>query len=248
MNAALLVTGATGELAPAIIRTLAERGDRLLLVGRNIDRLAELEEEFGVPGRIATFQADVSDAAQAASAVEAATKLIGGVTGLVHLVGGFAAGPVVFTSPDAYRDLLAANFLSAVTTTQALLPHLADGGHLVYFSTPLASEPLRAMSAYSAAKAALVAWVKSLSHEVKGQGIHANVVEMTVADTPSKRTERPDWDFDQTVTPETVAGVVEFLTDTGSVGLYGACVPVLGRFGFTSDLSGPPPALVGDAS
>ncbi|MFV0524983.1 MAG: SDR family oxidoreductase [Acidimicrobiales bacterium] len=245
MSGALLITGATGEVAPAVIRTLSGRGDRLLLVGRNADRLAELDDEFGNSGFIETFVADVAEPIQAMAAAEEAGRRFGGVAGLVHLVGGFTAGPVMSTTPETYRDLLAANFLSAVTMTQALLPSFSEGGHLVYFSSPLADEPLRAMSAYAAAKAALVAWVRSLAHEVKGREIHANVVVMTAADTPSKRTDRPDWDFDQAVAPEAVAGVTAFLTDPASDGLYGACVPLLGRFGFTSDLLGPPPDLVG---
>lgn len=248
MSGAVVVTGATGELAPAIIECLIARGDRLLLVGRSAERLASLEQEFGVEGIVEIFQADVSDAVQASAVADRAVSRFGGVAGLVHLVGGFAARPVVFMGPDDYSALVEANFLSAVTATQALLPHLGERARLVYFSTPLADEPLPAMSGYGASKAALVAWVKSLSHEVKGQGIHANVVVMTVADTPAKRLERPDWDFDQTVTPEAVAGVVAFLIGPMSDGVYGACVPVLSRFGFTSVLSGPPPSLVGGAT
>jgi NAD(P)-dependent dehydrogenase (short-subunit alcohol dehydrogenase family) len=248
MTGATIITGATGELAPAVISALVARGDRLLLVGRNTERLNEVAVNFGAPGVVETFAADVGDPRQAAEVAEAAVHRFGSVAGLVHMVGGFGASPVVFTTPATYEELLAANFLSAVTATQALLPQLSEGGHLVYFSTPLAEEPLRAMSGYAAAKAALVAWVRSLSHEVKHMGIHANIVSMTVADTPSKRAERPDWDFDQTVAPEVVAEVVEFLTGPGAVGLYGACIPVLGRFGFTSDLSGPPPVLVGEST
>ncbi|MBB5077128.1 SDR family oxidoreductase [Nonomuraea endophytica] len=234
---ALIVTGATGGLGPAVVSRLAERGDRLLLTGRDKARLAELGKEYDVE----TLATDVSDPAGAREAAEAALAAFGRIDGLVHLVGGFRAGPYFLMDPAAYEGMLRDNFLSAVTATQALLPHLTDGGRLVYFSTPLADEPMPALSAYAASKAALVAWVRSIAHELKRGGVHANVVSMTMADTPQKRRERPDLDTDHMVAPELVARVVAFLTSAESDGLYGSVVPVLGRFEFTSELSGRPP-------
>lgn len=240
-----VITGATGQLAGSVIDLLGGRGDRLLLVGRNKDRLAELDEEFGAAGRIETLAADVSDPDGASYAVAEAVGRFGRLDGLVHLVGAFRAGPLFLMNSGVCEDLLRANYLSAITATQAALPHLGEGGRLVYFSTPLADVPMPALSAYSAAKAALDAWVGSIAHEVKRSGVHANTVVMTMADTPAKRRERPDLDVEHMVTPELVARVVGFLTSPASDGLYGCRVPVLGKFEFTSRLGGPPPGVGG---
>ncbi|WP_329093126.1 MULTISPECIES: SDR family oxidoreductase [unclassified Streptosporangium] len=240
-----LITGATGQLAGPVIELLGGRGDRLLLTGRDKDRLDGLRRRHGVAGRIETLATDVSDPEGARLAAEEAIRRFGRLDGLVHLVGGFRAGPLFLMDTGTYERMLRDNFLSAVTATQAVLPHLAEGARLVYFSTPLAGEPLPALSAYTAAKAALVAWVRSIAHEVKRSGIHANTIVMTMADTPDKRRERPGMNFDHTVTPELVARVVGFLTGEASDGLYGSCVPVLGRFEFTSELGGPPPGVGG---
>jgi 3-oxoacyl-[acyl-carrier protein] reductase len=242
---AFLITGATGQLAGAVIELMGGRGDRLLLVGRDKDRLSDLDAEYGLPGKVETLAADVSDPEGARQAAAEAVHRFGRLDGLVHLVGGFQAGPLFLQSPAAYERMLRDNFLSAVTTTLGALPHLGEGARLVFFSTPLADEPLPALSAYAAAKAALGAWVRSVAHELKRSGIHANTVVMTMADTPEKRRERPDLNFDHTVTPELVARVVGFLTGPASDGLYGASVPVLGRFEFKSELSGPPPGVGG---
>lgn len=241
----LVVTGATGQLAEAVIELLGARGDRLLLTGRDKDRLALLERRYGVAGRVETLATDVSDPEGARLAAEEAVRRFGRLDGLVHMVGGFRAGPLFLTDPGVYEQMLRDNFLSAVTATQAVLPHLTEGARLVYFSTPLADEPLPALSAYAAAKAALVAWVRSIAHEVKRSGIHANTVVMTMADTPDRRRERPGTNFDHTVTPDLVARVVAFLTSEAADGLYGSRVPVLGRFEFTSELGGGPPPGVG---
>ena len=242
---AFLITGATGQLGATVVEQLAGRGDRLLLVARDKDRLADLEAELGVEGKVETLVADVSDPEDARRAAGEAVSRFGRLDGLVHLVGGFHAGPLFLTAPDVYERMLRDNFLSAVTATQGVLPHLGEGGRLVYFGTPLADVPLPGLSAYAAAKAALVTWVQSIAHEVKRKGVHANAIVMTMADTPAKRRERPQMNFDHTVSPELVARVVGFLTSSASDGLYGCAVPVLGRFEFSSELGGPPPGVGG---
>ncbi|MBB1253385.1 SDR family oxidoreductase [Streptomyces alkaliterrae] len=245
MTGSYLVTGATGRLAEAVVRLLAERGDRLLLTGRNATRLAELRKTYGGSGRVEVLEADVTEPSGAQhAAAEAARRSDGGLTGMVHLVGSFAAGPLMLTDAAEYRQVLEANFLSAVTATQAVLPHLGAGGRLVYFTSPLIHEPLAALSAYTASKAALTAWMRSVAHEVKRRGVHANAVSLTIADTPEMRRERPGIDLDHTVRPELVARAVGFLTGPESDGVYGGVIPVLGRFSFSSALSaGPPPGV-----
>jgi 3-oxoacyl-[acyl-carrier protein] reductase len=238
---AFLITGATGPVAEPIIKLLADRGESLLLSGRNKERLADLEDRYGRPGSIETCVADVTEPAGAGHAVLAATRQLGSVDGLLHMVGHFQAGPVARTGPDQYEQALRVNFLSAVYVTAALLPHLGGGSRLVFFGTPLAVEPLPGLACYAASKAALTTWARSLSHEVKGRGIHVNVIMMTMADTPQARRERPHADFSEAVDPELVARTAGFLTSDASDGLYGSVVPVLGKFGFTTVLGGPPP-------
>jgi 3-oxoacyl-[acyl-carrier protein] reductase len=245
MMTRLLITGATGPVAEASIARLSARGDALLLSGRNGARLAELEKTYGEPGRIETFRADVTTADGAAAAVKATVERFGGIDGLVHLVGSFHAGPAIRTDIERYEDLMRANFYSAVHVARALVSRVDGGARLVFFGTPLAQEPLPAMGGYAASKAALMTWMRSFSHEVKRRGVHANAVVMTMADTPEARADRPHLDFDEAVTPELVSRAVEFLTSEAADGLYGALVPVLGRFGFTSVLAGPPPGRSG---
>ncbi|MBP2708280.1 SDR family oxidoreductase [Microbispora sp. RL4-1S] len=234
----LLLTGATGPVGEAVAALLAKRGDRLLLTGRNTDRLAQLERTYGTPGQVETFAADVTTAEGATAAADQAEHRFGRLDGLIHMIGSFQAGPSPIID---HGRLLAVNFLSAVHATHAVLPRLGNGGRLVYFGSPLAQEPLAFLGGYAAAKAALLAWVRALSHEVKDRGVHANAIVMTMADTPEARRDRPHADFGQAVTPDQVARVVAFLTGEASDGVYGALVPVMGKFGFSSALAGPPP-------
>jgi NAD(P)-dependent dehydrogenase (short-subunit alcohol dehydrogenase family) len=237
----LLLTGATGAVGAAVVERLASRGDQLFLTGRKLDRLELLKKEHDPADRIGFANLDATTPEGAAEAVAGAVTRFGRVDGLVHLVGDFAVGPVERTEVAVYERLLQACFLSAVTATKAVLPHLGEDSHLVYIGTPLATEPLAGFGAYASVKAALLAWVKALSHEIKGRGIHANSVVMTMADTPQARAERPHADFSHAITPDAVAEVIAFLTSPAARGVFGAAVPVLGQFGFSSSLGGPPP-------
>ncbi|MDA2812975.1 SDR family NAD(P)-dependent oxidoreductase [Nocardiopsis sp. RSe5-2] len=242
---ALLVTGATGALGGAVAARLAAEGRDVLLTGRNEARLKELAEglrEAGAgPGALETVAADAATEDGARTAVRAALDRFGALHGLVHLIGGFAVGPVMRTGAQEHRDLYHANVVSAVEATRAVLPHLGEGGRLVYVSSLLAAEPFPAMGAYAASKAALQAWVRSLAHEVKDRGVRANTVVMTMADTPEARASRPGVDFDMATRPEEVAEVIAFLTGAGAEGVNGAAVPVLGRFAFSTPMLGGSP-------
>ncbi|WP_067831208.1 SDR family NAD(P)-dependent oxidoreductase [Actinomadura kijaniata] len=238
-RAAFLVTGATGRLGGAVVAALAGRGDRVMLVGRNRDRLDELAKEHG--DAAATFAGDATEAGTTEAAAAECVARHGRLDGLVHLVGGFHIGPVRTTSRRDYEDVLRTNFLSAVTSAQAVLPHLGAGGRMVFFVPQMAVEPPAAFGAYVASKAALLAWTRSFAHEAKHADVHVNTVLMTMADTPDQRRARPAADFGLAVAPGDVAKVVAFLTSDGADGLYGGVVPVLAKFEYTSGLAGGPP-------
>jgi 3-oxoacyl-[acyl-carrier protein] reductase len=227
---AFLITGATGATSPYVVRTLLERGDHLLLTGRNAARLAEIEAELS-DDAVATLAVDVGEPEQAAAAAAAVIEHFGRLDGLVHLAGAFRAGtPVVAAEPDLYLDLYRANVLSAAMATQAVLRRMQGPGWLVYIVSLLALEPMPTMAPYAASKAALLAWVKGLSREVTERGIHANAIISSLIDTPTLRAELPDADHDKWVPAGDLADVVAFLTSPASRGLYGSAVPAIGKF------------------
>ncbi|REE97583.1 SDR family oxidoreductase [Thermomonospora umbrina] len=224
---AFLIAGATGPMAEPTVRLLTARGDRLLLTGRNSGRLDELRRRYG--DQIATFTGDVARPAQAARAAGIAHRLFGGLDGLVHMIGGFAAGSASGTDPRVHERLLHANFLSAVVTTQAVLPLLGRPAWLVYIGSQAVADPPPALGAYAASKAALTTWARALARETEHGGLQVNVVQTASAGTPhgGPSPVRPPAGELRVVTPEQVAHVVGFLTSPN--GLTGSVVPVPGR-------------------
>src|SRR5439155_3819714 len=142
----------------------------------------------------------------------------------------------------AYTSMFHTNVMTAVTATKAVLGQVTPPAYLIYMASILALEPLPGMTAYTATKAALLALVRGLAHEVKGRGIHANAIVSSMVDSPHARASRPNADFSHAVSPEDIADVIGFLTSPAADALNGALVPVYGQFEFETRLAPRGPA------
>ena len=85
------------------------------------------------------------------------------------------------------------------------------------------------MSAYAASKAAVCNLTQSLAAEGLEAGIRVNAILPSVIDTAANRLAMPEVDPADWVTPESLAGVVEFLASDAARDITGALVPVYGR-------------------
>ena len=66
MKKIVLITGATSGIGMACARKFAENGDRLILTGRNVDRLSDIQEELSAKGtEVKTLVFDVRDREEA---------------------------------------------------------------------------------------------------------------------------------------------------------------------------------------
>lgn len=174
---AAVVTGASKGIGLAVTRALAAEGVRVLAAARTItDELADL----AAGGRVLPLPVDLTTPEGPARAVEEAVARFGGLDVLVNNVGGVRPrldGFGAVTDED-WTWSLTINFLAAVRTTRAALPHLLDRGSasIVTVSSVNATLPDPAVIDYSAAKAALANFCKSLSKEVGPRGVRVNTV------------------------------------------------------------------------
>ena len=227
---AFVVTGATGNLGEPIARRLVDRGDGVLLVGRDESKLRSLCQRLGL-GDSAYWAGDMLLPEEADAAAAYACAQHGRLDGLIHLVGSFHMGtPATVAASDLYGELFRSNVLSAVTATASVLPRLDGGGYLVYLSSLLAEEPMAGSAPYAAAKAALHAWVRALSREVKDGNVHANVVVTSRIDTPARRALFPGADFSTWVPADDLAALVAMLTSPAAAGVHGAVIRACGTF------------------
>jgi 3-oxoacyl-[acyl-carrier protein] reductase len=208
----IVVSGGGTGIGKATAAAFAAEGDRVTLLGRreNVlrDAAAELADAYG-PGSADFHTADLSEPDQVRAAVARIAE-DGPVDVIVTNAGGnVAAGHdgTLEGIADGYRRNFAANVLTAVLLTEALLPHLRrPGGRIVHLSSIAA---IRGPGSYGGAKAALHAYTYELAQRLGPEGVTANAVAPGyVGETEF---------FGDRATPEFVASRVN-LTLTGQPG------------------------------
>jgi 3-oxoacyl-[acyl-carrier protein] reductase len=178
----VLITGSGRGLGAHLARAVAECRARVVINCRSHARRAEtLGEDIQKRGGHALVcRADVTDYAQAQGLVEETVRAFGRVDVLVNTVGGFAWKPVAETEPADWRAMLASNLDSVYHMSRLVLPHMRrqHWGRIVNLGAVGAERTLglARVAAYSAAKAAVIAFSKALALEEARCGITVNVV------------------------------------------------------------------------
>jgi 3-oxoacyl-[acyl-carrier protein] reductase len=179
----VLITGAAAGLAKGIALALARDGARLTLthrLGGTLPDAALALVRPHDPGAIA-IPVMFGAAGAEATVVRLAEAARGPVDVLVHAVGPIIVKRFARCTPEDYRDLMQTNLGSAVALAFAVLPGMRERrfGRLVFFGMNGSSvtHPARGMALYGAAKAAVVAFARTLALEEAANGITVNVIE-----------------------------------------------------------------------
>jgi NAD(P)-dependent dehydrogenase (short-subunit alcohol dehydrogenase family) len=171
---AAIVTGASRGIGLAVTRGLVAEG--VHVTAGSLRSSAELDELAGA-GMVRVVQVDLADPGGPARLVAAAGDRIGI---LVNNVGAAPARPGGFgdITDEDWQASLTLNLMAAVRTTRAALPVMvaAGKGAIVNISSANAFLPDPAVMDYSAAKAALANFSKSLSKEVGPLGVRVNTI------------------------------------------------------------------------
>jgi 3-oxoacyl-[acyl-carrier protein] reductase len=177
------VTSAARGLARGNVIDLERAGDRVAFTYRSggtppDETLAAAGTGGTLPVAIA---ADHGLAGETERSVRAATEALGTIDAYVHAVGPIVVKTFADSTLDDFHKMVDGNFESAVEGAFAVLPGMRERGHgrLVFFGMNGSSVTLPAakMSLYAGAKAAVVAFARSLAVEEAARGITVNVVE-----------------------------------------------------------------------
>jgi NAD(P)-dependent dehydrogenase (short-subunit alcohol dehydrogenase family) len=172
-----VVTGASKGIGLAVARGLAEEGVHVAAAAREAtSELNELVDRF----QMHFVPVDLSAADAPARLIEEAVATFGGLDIVVNNVGATHPRLTGFLSvtDEEWTAALTINFLAAVRTTRAALPHLLErrAGTIVTVCSVNAFLPDPLVIDYSAAKAALLNFSKALSKEVGPKGIRVNSI------------------------------------------------------------------------
>ena len=202
----VLITGASAGIGAACARAFAQRGDQLALVARSADRLAEVAAECqAAGGQARPFVCDVTDDAAVEAMADAVCQSLGVPDVLVNNAGAFVPGGVMDTTPDAFRQQLEVNVVSAFSVTRAFLPGMLErgSGRILMMGSVASVRGYPGGAAYGAAKHALLGLARSLREEAKGTGVSVTTLLPGAVRTGSwDGTDLPDERF---MPPEDVA-------------------------------------------
>lgn len=170
-----LITGASRGIGRAIAAHLAMLGCRVAINGRDGEQLAAAANE--IPGSIAV-PGDMTDQIEARHAVTAAVDALGGLDVLVCNVGSGRSVVPGDESLAEWQRVFATNLWSATNAVEAARPMLAASrGTIVCISSICGIEVVPgAPVTYSAAKAALNAYVRGIARPLGRQGIRINAI------------------------------------------------------------------------
>jgi 2-hydroxycyclohexanecarboxyl-CoA dehydrogenase len=176
-----LVTGGAGAIGAASSRALADHGAAVAVVDINGDRVAATVRDLeGRGARALGITADLTDREAARAAVTRTEETFGGVDILVNALGEHLAlsGPFEDSDEGGWDALYQVNLLHVLRMTHAVLPGMKQRGwgRVVNFSSV---EGIRAMpnaAPYTAFKAAVDAFTKSLGVEVAPSGVRVNAI------------------------------------------------------------------------
>lgn len=172
-----VVTGASKGIGLAIARALHSEGVQVVAGARSTS--PELDALAG-DGTVRVVLGDLTTSAGCRHLVDQAVAAFGGVDILVNNVGGVRPRTHGFVEvdDDEWTWALETNLLSAVRATRAAVPHLVEAApsSIVTVCSVNATLPDPGVIDYSAAKAALRSFCKSLSKELGPSGVRVNTV------------------------------------------------------------------------
>ncbi len=225
----VLVTGSSRGIGAEIAASAGAQGARVAVHYRHsadgAQRTAERVRAAGAEAE--SFQADVSDGAQAEALVARVIERFGRIDGLVNNAGQTQVGPFLEIAPEQWHEVIATDLSAAFHTSRAALPSMLERGNgaIVNVASRLGQMGIAETAAYSAAKAGLIGLTRSLAREFGGRGIRVNAVAPGMIET------------------EMTAGLVQ--TDEGQRRLRD--MPI-GRYGRVDEVADAVIFLLSDAS
>ena len=175
----VLVTGASRGLGKVIAQDFVAQGAKVVLVGRDMRTLEDVEDDIVSRGGDAmSVQADISNAA----AVQALAMEVGLRYGRVDILINNAAvaylKPLVQVTQGEWEEMIGVNLHGMFAVTQTFLPGMIErkSGVIVNVSAAIARNGFPNLAVYSATKAGILAFTEALSKEVRRYGVQVYAV------------------------------------------------------------------------
>lgn len=174
--------GATRGMGRALARAMAERGDSLFLLGRDMEQLSRSAADLEIRGAakpVGSAFCDLLRPDTFAPALDRADEALGGFDTLVVTAGLFARQETLEANATLRHDLLRADFVSPIELCEEARRRLMarGGGTLCVFSSVAGDRARKPVILYGAAKAGLSHYAQGLDHKFRSGGLRVVLVK-----------------------------------------------------------------------
>lgn len=179
-----VVTGGASGLGKASAARIVAEGGKVVLWDLNAEALKAAAEEVGAT---ATVALDVSDAAAVEAAARTSHDALGRIDILIASAGITGATVPVQDFPlDSWKRVIDINLNGVFYCSRAIVPYMLanDYGRIVNVASVAGKEGNPNASAYSASKAGVIGFTKSLGKELAGKGVIANSLTPATFESP----------------------------------------------------------------
>jgi ribitol 2-dehydrogenase len=171
-----LITGGSSGIGRAYAQLLSAEGARLVIVGRDEERLRQVAD--ALPGEVRVVAGDVAHPSVSEQAVNVALAEFGRLDDVLANAGLYTGGDFVDTDSALIEQLVSVNVFGAMATVRAALPHLiaAGTGDVLVTSSVSGHQDIHWEPVYSATKHAMQSFVHTLRRQLVGTGVRAGAV------------------------------------------------------------------------
>lgn len=179
-----VVTGAGSGIGEAIATLLHEEGVKVILAGRNKDKLQNVANQLAQDS-VKVVPTDVTKKEEVDKLIKIAQQTFGGLDIVINSAGQMLSSKITDYQVDEWDSMIDVNIKGTLYTAQAALPTMLEqsSGHLINIASISGFEVTKSSTIYSATKAAVHTITQGLEKELAKTGVKVTSISPGMVDT-----------------------------------------------------------------
>ncbi|HHO5977376.1 TPA: SDR family oxidoreductase [Staphylococcus aureus] len=179
-----VVTGAGSGIGEAIATLLHEEGAKVVLAGRNKDKLQNMANQLAQDS-VKVVPTDVTKKEEVDELIKIAQQTFGGLDIVINSAGQMLSSKITDYQVDEWDSMIDVNIKGTLYTAQAALPTMLEqsSGHLINIASISGFEVTKSSTIYSATKAAVHTITQGLEKELAKTGVKVTSISPGMVDT-----------------------------------------------------------------
>ncbi|HGX1360837.1 TPA: SDR family oxidoreductase [Staphylococcus aureus] len=179
-----VVTGAGSGIGEAIATLLHEEGAKVVLAGRNKDKLQNVANQLAQDS-VKVVPTDVTNKEEVDELMKIAQQTFGGLNIVINSAGQMLSSKITDYQVDEWDSMIDVNIKGTLYTAQAALPTMLEqsSGHLINIASISGFEVTKSSTIYSATKAAVHTITQGLEKELAKTGVKVTSISPGMVDT-----------------------------------------------------------------